>query len=150
LSKKSANRLIVHLKVSIALVAILSLLHGGALALLLLVELPLWLQLVLGFLLLASLHRSLVHHALRSAPGAIRGLRWHDEEGLSVVRGNSRSPTVATIRSRFVHPAVVLLSLRLAGRKLPVRLAIAADALEPDVFRRLRVALLAPPRKPAA
>jgi toxin CptA len=150
LSKKSASRLIIQLKVSAALGAVLSLLHLGALALLFLVDLPLWSSAALGVLLLASLYRSLVRHALRSAPEAIRALRWHEEEGLSITRGNGKSPVAASIRSRFVHPALVLLSLRLPGRLLPVSLVIAADALEADVFRRLRVALLAPARKPAA
>lgn len=150
MSRKSANRLIVHLKVSTALTVVFTLLHLGALALLFLIELPLWLGTALAALLLANLYRTLVHQALRSAPEAILTLRWHDEEGLSVTRRNSNLPVAVTIRSRFVHPALVLLSLRVPGSKLPLNVAIAADALDANVFRRLRVALLTSPRKPAA
>jgi hypothetical protein len=67
------------------------------------------------------------------------------------IRHDEQEPWSAVgIDSRFVHRWLVLLSLRVAGRRLPTTLVVAADAIEADVFRRLRAALLAPPRNPAA
>ncbi len=45
------------------------------------------------------------------------------------------------ITARFVHPWLTLLSLKLESRRWPIGLAIAADAVEPEPFRRWRVAL---------
>jgi hypothetical protein len=103
----------------------------------------------LVILLLASLSHAVMRHVLRVGPGAVEALRL-DAEGELLLRFRGREEwCVATIRSRFVHRWMVLLSVRVAGRRLPTTLVLTADAVEPDVFRRLRAALLAPPRSPA-
>jgi hypothetical protein len=40
-----------------------------------------------------------------------------------------------------VHPWLTLMTLRLENRRWPLKLMIAADAVEPEPFRRWRVAL---------
>lgn len=154
MSKKSGNspasRLSLKLKVSPSLAALFSLLHLGALALLFPIDAPLWWSFSLAVLLLLSWYRSLSRHAMRSAAEAVTALRWHDEEGLSVQLGKTSGLHAATLRSRFIHRWLVLLSVQLEGRRLPIALAIAADALEADNFRRLRAALLAPTRTTVA
>lgn len=89
-----------------------------------------------------SLYCSLLTHAWRSGPLAIDAIEL-DNEGVASVR-LARDPAVwysARITSRFIHPWLTLMSLRLESRRWPVNLVIAADAVEPEPFRRWRVAL---------
>lgn len=65
-----------------------------------------------------------------------------DGEGVVSVRfAGSEVWRICRITSRFVHPWMTLLSLRLESRRWPVNLVIAADAVEPEPFRRWRAAL---------
>lgn len=88
-----------------------------------------------------SLYYCLVTHAWRSGPAAITNIEL-DNEGMASVRlAGSETWQPAQIASRFVHPWLTLMSLRLESRRWPVNLVIAADAVEPEPFRRWRVAL---------
>ena len=98
-------------------------------------------RMALGALLGWSLYRSLRIHAWRRGPSAIEAIEL-DGEGVVSVRLAGRDDwQVCQIRSRFVHPWLTLLSLKIEGRRWPVSLAMAADAVEPEPFRRWRVAL---------
>jgi hypothetical protein len=100
-----------------------------------LVRLGLWG--VLGW----SLYYSLAIHAWRSSPFAISAIEL-DNEGMASVRfAGSEVWQPVRITSRFVHPWLTLMTLRLENRRWPLKLVIAADAVEPEPFRRWRVAL---------
>jgi len=124
--------------------------HLGAGVLLFVMPLPATVQALVVIALLASLCQTLVQHAWRYGPWAVRALRLHDDEGLLLQFGDEDTWRSVAIRSRFVHRRLLLLSLRIGRRGWPTALVIAFDAIEPDAFRRLRAALLAPPRSPAA
>jgi hypothetical protein len=47
----------------------------------------------------------------------------------------------ARITLRFIHPWLTVMSLRVEGRRWPVNVVIAVDAVEPEPFRRWRAAL---------
>jgi hypothetical protein len=88
-----------------------------------------------------SLYRSLRIHAWRQGPSAIETIEM-DGEGVVLVRFAGKDNWyVCQINSRFVHPWLTLLSLEIESRRWPVSLTIAADAVEPEAFRRWRVAL---------
>lgn len=88
-----------------------------------------------------SLYYCLVTHAWRTVSFAIVAIE-HDNEGAASVRfAGSEAWQVAQITSRFVHPWLTLMTLRLESRRWPVNLMIAADVVEPEPFRRWRVAL---------
>ena len=80
-------------------------------------------------------------HAWRSGALAIEAIEL-DDEGMATVRfaGNA-AWYPARITSRFIHPWLTLMSLRLQNRRWPMNLVVAADAVEPETFRRWRVAL---------
>lgn len=153
MSKKSArNRaetLVFKLGASRQLATALVLAHAGALAALIPIEAPLWLRAALATALLISLYRCVTRHALRSGSAAITGLRWRDGEGISVRLGRSPALQAARIRSRFVHRSLVLLWVQLEGSRRARPLAVAADSLDGEAFRRLRAALLASAQTPA-
>jgi hypothetical protein len=150
LSKRSGNSLIVKIKASVAVATVVSVIHVGAGLLLFVIAVPTAVRLALLAALILSLAHTLRQHAFRRRPGAIVALRLNDDGELSIRHDEQEPWSAAAIHSRFVHRWLVLLSLRVAGRRLPTTLVVAADAIEADVFRRLRAALLAPPRNPAA
>ena len=88
-----------------------------------------------------SLYHSLITHAWRTGSLGIQAIEL-DNEGMASVRmAGSDTWLPARITSRLVHPGITLMSLRLESRRWPVNLAIAADAVDPESFRRWRVAL---------
>ena len=149
MSKNFASELIIKPKVSVGLAFVLVFLHAGAAFILFAVALPTLARLLLVVLLIASLGHAIRRHALRYGSGAVDVVRVGPEPGLLLRYRGRKQWRAATIGSRFVHRWIVLLSARAAGRRLPTTLVLTADAIEPDVFRRLRAALLVPPRNPA-
>jgi hypothetical protein len=133
--------LILNIKVSRFLTGVLLFVHLGAMVLLMAVPVAWPIRMALGAFLGWSLYRSLRIHAWRRGPLAIEAIEL-DGEGVVSVRLAGRDDwQVCQIRSRFVHPWLTLLSLKIEGRRWPVSLAMAADAVEPEPFRRWRVAL---------
>ena len=141
MSQKSETNLILNIKVSYLLAGIFLAAHLGAMALVAAVPVPWWLRLVLWALLGSSLYYSLITHAWRTGSLGIQAIEL-DNEGMASVRmAGSDTWLPARITSRLVHPGLTLMSLRLESHRWPVNLAIAADAVEPESFRRWRVAL---------
>ena len=141
MSQKLENNLILNIKVSRLLAGLLLFVHLGGVLLLMVVPLAWPIRLAWGMLLAWSLYRSLQSHAWRRGPSAIAALEMDGAGEVSVRFAGREDWHVCQIRSRFVHPWLTLLSLRLEHRRWPVNLAIAADAVEPEPFRRWRVAL---------
>ena len=138
---RSENNLILNIKVSRLLTGVLLFVHLGGMALLIAVP-GVWLvRLVLWALLGMSLYRSLRIHAWRQGPSAIETIEMDGEGVVSLRFAGKDGWHACRITSRFVHPWLTLLSLKIEGRRWPVSLAIAADAVEPEPFRRWRVAL---------
>jgi len=102
----------------------------------------------IGLAITAGLIQSLLQHGLRRTSLAVHTLKL-DAEGVWYMQFNGNETwCIGSIKSRFVHRSLVLLSMRVGGKWFPVALALAADAVDAETFRRLRVALLAPPRNP--
>lgn len=129
---------------------VLAVLHLGAILIAFAIAVPVAVRTLLVVALSASLSHALMRHAFRYGPRAVESLRL-DAEGNLLLRFRARKEwRAATLGSCFVHRWVVLLSMRVVGRRLPITLVLAADAVEPGVFRRWRAALLALPRNPVA
>ena len=141
MSQKSETNLILNIKVSYLLAGIFLAVHMGAMALVTAMPVAWWLRLVLWVVLGWSLYYSLITHAWRTGPMGIQAIEL-DNEGVASVRlAGSDSWLPARITSRLVHPWITLMSLHLESRRWPVNLVIATDAVEPEPFRRWRVAL---------
>jgi len=95
----------------------------------------------LGALGLWSFYRSVRLHALRRAPDAPEEIEIDTERELSVRFAGSTAWRKCRLCASFMHPWIMLLSLRVDDRKWPVNVVVAADAVEPEAFRRWRVAL---------
>ena len=88
-----------------------------------------------------SLYYSLTTHAWRSGPLAIHAIELDSEGTVSVRLAGGETWQPVRIASCFVHPWLTLMALRLENRRWPVNLVIVADAVDPEPFRRWRVAL---------
>lgn len=141
MSQKYAINLILNIKVSRLLAGIFFVVHLGAMILAAVIPTGWPMCLVLWGLLGWSLYYSMITHAWRTGSLAVQAIEL-DNEGVASVRlAGSETWQPARITSHFVHPWLTLMSLRLESRRWPVNLVIAADAVEPEPFRRWRVAL---------
>lgn len=139
--KKSETNLILNIKVSRLLAGIFWVIHLGGMVLAAITPMVWPVRLGLWVALGWSLYYSLAIHAWRSGRYAITAIEL-DNEGVASVRfAGNEVWQPARITSRFVHPWLTLMTLRQEGRRWPLKLAIAADAVEPEPFRRWRVAL---------
>ena len=138
---RSESNLILNIKVSRLLTCALLFVHLGGMGLLLAVPVSWLIRLALWALLGMSLYQSLCIHAWRQGPSAIETIEMDGEGVVSVRFAEKDDWHACQITSRFVHPWLTLLSLKIEDRRWPVSLAIAADAVEPEPFRRWRVAL---------
>lgn len=139
--KNLESNLILKINVSRSLAAILFLTHFGAMTLIAIVPLMWPLRLGVWALLGWSLYCSVRRYALRRGPNAVEEIEIDKEQELSVRLAGGTAWQNCRLRASFVHPWLILLSLRLDGRKWPVNVVVAADAVEPEAFRRWRVAL---------
>jgi hypothetical protein len=141
LLQKYETNLILNIKVSRLLAGIFLAIHLGGMVLVAVTSMAWPVRLGLWGVLGWSLYYSLVIHAWRSGRLAIAAIEL-DNEGVASVRfAGSESWQPVRITSRFVHPWLTLMTLRLENHRWPLNLAIAADAVEPEPFRRWRVAL---------
>ena len=138
---RSESNLILNIKVSRLLTSVLLLVHLGGMALLLSVHVAWPVRLALWALLGMSLYWSLRIHAWRNGPSAIDAIEMDGEGEVSVRFAGMDGWHVSQVTSRYVHPWLTLLTLKIESRRWPVSFAIAADAVEPEPFRRWRVAL---------
>jgi len=112
-----------------------------------LAPLPWAIRLVVWLALGLSLAYALTLHALRTAPRAVVALELDADGNLALQTQADPNWQSYTLRSSFVHPWVTLLRVRPDGRRSGTQtLLIAADAAEPEAFRRLRARLAFGPR----
>ena len=141
MSQKLETNLILNIKVSHLLAGIFLAIYLGGMVQVAVTPVAWSVRLGLWGVLGWSLYYCLVTHAWRSGRHSITGIEL-DNEGMASVRfAGSESWQPVRITSRFVHPWLTLMTLRPENRRWPLKLMIAADAVEPEPFRRWRVAL---------
>jgi len=138
------------LRPSRALAGFLVATHAGAGACLWLAAVPGWLRLVGGLALAASFVYSLRRYARLTDRGAVVRLAAGADATWQVGLADGREVPTERLAEALIHPWLVVVHLRptAGGRALTV--PIAADMLDPDSHRRLRVrlTLARPPRTP--
>lgn len=135
------NRLTLQLRQSAWCGRILVALHAGAALCVLIAQVPWPARAVLWLALAVSLLQSIRTHASRHGPRCVTALLLEADGELSVRFGADPVWHSCRIESRVVYPAAVLLRLRRAEARLPFGVVVAADAVEPAAFRRLRARL---------
>ena len=141
-SPKYATPLILEPRPSRWLLSLMLFAHGGAIAVLLALQAWPWpLRLFLVMAVLAGLCFTLGRLGWRRSPTCIRRLIWQTENQWRLERCNGEILATRLQPSSFMHPWLVVLNLRVEGRRLPCSLVLARDSLDAATFRRLRVRL---------
>ena len=113
--------------------------HIAAAVCVFIVAMPLWLQALLAMVLLLNLLYAMTYQAWRRWPTSIVGLQF-ERDGLALVE--YRNGTVRAARvlgSSFVAPYLTIILLKPDQRWLTSAVVILPDAVEPELFRQLRV-----------
>jgi hypothetical protein len=115
-------------------------LHLSAFAVLLLLHLPLVLNTILSGAIVASLFHSWRRDLLHRGRAGIGYVRWSEEGGWLIRDGYGEKQLATLTPSSFLSPYLVLLRFTTdnSGKH---RLVLPADAVDPDLMRRLRVLL---------
>lgn len=141
MSQRFDSNLTLRISTSKSLAGIFLFVHLGAALLLGVMPLNGIIRTALWLCLGWGLYHSMRVHALRTAGDAIKVFEM-DSDGDYYVQykgAEERQPCRAT--NCLVHSVVVLFTLRRDGRRWPINLVIAADAVEAEPFRRLRARL---------
>ncbi|WP_148665414.1 protein YgfX [Sulfurifustis variabilis] len=122
------------------LAGLLGIAYGGAIAIALLLPVPWLVRGAIALVLAFGLYLALRTHAYRSTAGTVNALEFGADGTCSVRFSGAGQWTECELEHSWVHPRLALLSLRVAGARR-ARVAIAADAIPAEAFRRLRVRL---------
>jgi len=133
--------MIINIKESIVLTAILAVIHIGGVVVTAVVLLPWAIRLLIWSALGLSFIQVFTIHAWRRSASAIAAMEMDSESFVAVKFVGEELWHPARITARFIHPWVTVMSLRVEGRRWPVSMVIATDAVEPEPFRRWRAAL---------
>lgn len=131
----------VDLTPSRGLAAALGSAHAGAGLCLVLSAVPAWAVAVGLVALAASAVRAVRRHALLSDPGAVTGVACADGRRCRLRLAGGEVLEAERLADPLVHPWVVVLRFRPAGRRRQRAVVITRDMLPGDEHRRLRVAL---------
>ncbi|OGI41778.1 MAG: hypothetical protein A2150_01370 [Candidatus Muproteobacteria bacterium RBG_16_64_11] len=114
--------------------------HLGAVWLTMLLPWPIWLQGLLAGGIVASAVHALRRHAWRRARAAAIGLEI-DTDGDYSVRRVAGDWLACRYVESFVSPWLVIVRVIPAGRRRPVSVLVAVDAVAAEEFRELRARL---------
>ncbi len=138
--KESDKKLVVRLGSSPPLSALLLLMHLGAWASILIVPMSWYSKALLVIVVGISLRGSLLAHGLRQGSGAIVELELQEND--CAVRLANMAPWIpCSLAGHFVHPWLVVLRLKMEGRRWPVNVVVVRGAAGEPTFRQLRVRL---------
>ncbi len=141
-SAKYATPLTIEPRSSRWLLSLILFVHGGAIMVLLaLDEWPWLLRLAIVVPVLVSFWFALGKQGWRQSPIGICRLVWQLDNDWRLELRSGETLTAELRPSSFLHPWLVILNLRVKGRRLPQSLVLARDSLDDTTFRHLRVRL---------
>lgn len=135
----SLKPLHVALRPSRQLALLLGVAGTGACGLLATLPLPLWGKLVPGAVILLAAFYHIAGDALRSLPWSVAVLEVDAAGQLQAMRRDGRWFEAGVRGNSYVSAWLTVLNLRPAGRWLGVTVLLLPDALDAEVYRRLRV-----------
>lgn len=116
--------------------------HSGAIVCAILLDaIPVWTRLLLVSAMLLSLWHTAHQQGWLQQTAAIRRATWQANGDWFVETGKGELLEARLLPSSYSHPWLVVLNLRLEGRRLPRSLVLMRDSLDETTFRRLRVRL---------
>ncbi len=115
--------------------------HLSALAVFYWIDLAVWARLLLILAVLASLVDVFRYFVLRLADKAITMIELDSDGNIKLGYRNGVHTHVSRLRSVFVSPVITLVTAKTEDSRFARKIVIPFDAIEPDVFRQLRVKL---------
>ena len=151
-SPKSAPPLKVELRPSRWLASLILLAHGGALAVLVPLTLPVWALAPLVGLITGSLIYTLKTHAMLRGPLTIRRVVWDSDNDWLLHAASGEQLAARLLPGSYVHPLLVVLNFELEtsaagalrGRLFSIRhrsIVLAKDSADAPTLRQLRARL---------
>ena len=142
--EEATSSLFIRLGPSRRLTAVLGGLHLGAIVCVFAADLPITVRAFVALCVLLAGVRCVALHGSRRSAGAIVLLVWDRRGHWRVLQRNGRLLDVHLLPGAYTHPQLVVLRFRTsAGRRL--RVLMAADMVDADHLRRLRVRLRCEP-----
>lgn len=141
MSEKFDSNLIINIKVSYFVMGLLFLIHLGGALLVGLLPLVGLLKGLLWAALVVSIAMGWRLHVSHTSPYAITALEFDHEGTCSVRRGPTGPWHLCARFQAVVTPWLVIFLFRWESQRWPIGLVLAADAVEPEPFRRLRARL---------
>ena len=130
----------VSLRPSRILAAILVAAHGCAIAVVALVAIPLWLQLIAIAALAVSLVTALRRTALLLAPDSVIAIEIGSDGTLSIqTRRGSRISECEVLANTYVAAFLAIINLREPETRALRHVVLLRDSIDSEDFRRLRV-----------
>lgn len=149
---KSAPPLKVELRPSRWLASVILLAHGGALAVLVPLTLPIWALAPLVGVITGSLVYTLKTHAMLRGPLTIRRVIWDSDNDWSLHAASGEQLAVRLLPGSYVHPLLVILNFELEAPPLGTSggglfsakrrsIVLAKDSADATTLRQLRARL---------
>jgi len=127
------------LKPSLYLALALTGAHSAAALVLLPLAVPTWAKPVLLALIAASLARALLRHACLRTPGALVVIELGENDSANVRNRDGEWQQARILPTTYVSPVLSVINVRVPPRTRARHMVIAADSLDAEAFRRLRV-----------
>ena len=121
------------------LVAVLALAHSAAIAVMLLVGIPWWVQAIAVAGLTVHLLAVVRRQALLLTPDAAVAIEIHSDNTLSVQARRGAWSEYAVVGGTYVAPYLTVMNLRQTDSHALKRIVILPDSLDAEDFRKLRV-----------
>ena len=130
----------ISLRPSRILAAILVAAHGGAIAVIVIVDMTLWLELIAITALAVNLVAALRRTALLLAPDSVVAIEIGSDDTLSIqTRRGSRIDECEVLASTYVAAFLAIINLREPETRAIRHVVLLRDSIDAEDFRRLRV-----------
>jgi len=113
--------------------------HAAAGLALLQLDLVHWAKVVIWALICASLARVLLRHAFLRTRGALVEIELSEHDGANVRTRHGEWQQARVLPTTYVSPLLSVINVRVPPRFCARHMVIAADSLDREDFRRLRV-----------
>lgn len=124
-----------------ALAVLLIVVHLGTAAVLVPLDLALWVKVSLALCVATSLAHSLCRHALLKTCGSVTGIELGDRSNARVLTRDGHWREADVLGTTYVSSLFTVLNLRLKASRLARHVLLVPDNSDSEDFRRLRVVL---------
>jgi toxin CptA len=111
-------------------------LHGAALAVIGLLQAPIWVHAALSAVVLVNFYTSFTTHVLGWGKLAILSLVWGGDGEWTLLSAKGNKSVAKLLPSSYVHPRMIILNFRIpeTGRRTQL---LMQDSLDTNTYRRL-------------